>query len=101
VHHGGQNPQKCLTLYFFRQQDMLIGSSFASYIRASVIPDQAEFRSSSMHCKENPIYVLLEKKLRSLRTKFHNQVSVSDLYIPAIGPPIFLQQNRQTDCGNI
>ncbi len=28
-------------------------------------------------------------------------VSVSDLYIPKIGPPIFLQQNRQTDCGNI
>jgi hypothetical protein len=24
-------------------------------------------------------------------------VSLSDLYIPTIGPPIFLQQNRQTD----
>jgi hypothetical protein len=28
-------------------------------------------------------------------------VSVSDLYIPRIGPHIFLQQNRQTDCGNM
>ncbi len=28
-------------------------------------------------------------------------VSVSDLYIPTIGPPILLQQNRQTDRGNI
>ncbi len=26
---------------------------------------------------------------------------VSDLYIPIIGPNIFLQQNRQTDPGNI
>ncbi len=26
---------------------------------------------------------------------------LSDLYIPAIGPPIFLQQNRQTNRGNI
>ncbi len=26
---------------------------------------------------------------------------VSDLYIPRIGPPIFLQQNRQIDRGNI
>jgi hypothetical protein len=28
-------------------------------------------------------------------------VSVSDQYIPAFGPPIFLQQNRQTDQRNI
>jgi hypothetical protein len=29
------------------------------------------------------------------------QTHVSDLYIPGIGPHIFLQQNRQTDRGNI
>jgi hypothetical protein len=28
-------------------------------------------------------------------------VSVSDLYVPRIGPPIFLQQNMQNDGGNI
>jgi hypothetical protein len=28
-------------------------------------------------------------------------VSVSDLYIPRISPHIFLQQNRQTNLGNI
>jgi hypothetical protein len=28
-------------------------------------------------------------------------VSVSDLYIPMIGPPIFLQQNKQTDSGSL
>ncbi len=32
---------------------------------------------------------------------FHIHVSVSDLCIPTIGPPNFLQLNRQTDCGNI
>ncbi len=30
---------------------------------------------------------------------FHIHVSVRDLYIPMIGPHIFLQQNRQTDRG--
>jgi hypothetical protein len=42
-----------------------------------------------------------EKELRGLSSNFHIHVSVSDLYIPRIGPHIFLQQNRQTDCGNI
>ncbi len=28
-------------------------------------------------------------------------MSVSDLYIPTIGPPIFLQQNKQTDRGDM
>ncbi len=28
---------------------------------------------------------------------FHIHVSASDLYIPTFGPPIFLQQKRQTD----
>ncbi len=49
------------------------------------------------HRKENPIYVFPKKKLRGLSPNFHIHVSVSDLYIPPIGPPIFLQQNRQTD----
>ncbi len=35
------------------------------------------------------------------QSQFHINVSVSDLCIPTIGPPIFLQQNRQTDRGNI
>ncbi len=48
------------------------------------------------HCNENPISVFQEKELRGLSLNFHIQVSVSDLYIPRIGP-----QNRQTDFGNI
>jgi hypothetical protein len=53
------------------------------------------------HCNENPIYVFLFWELRVLSPNFHIHVSVSDLYIPRIGPHIFLQQNRQIDQGNI
>jgi hypothetical protein len=50
-----------------------------------------------LRCNENPIYVFPEKELRGLSPDFHIHVSVSDLYIPRIGP----QQKRQTDCENI
>jgi hypothetical protein len=50
---------------------------------------------------KNPIYVFPEKELRSLSPNFHIHVSVSDLFIPRIGPHIFLQQKRHTDGGNI
>jgi hypothetical protein len=51
-----------------------------------------------LHCTENPNYVFPEKELRGLSPTF---MYVSDLYIPRIGPHIWLQQNRQTDPGNI
>ncbi len=54
-----------------------------------------------MHCKENPIDVFLFWELRGLNPNYHIHVSVSDLYIPRIGPHIFLQHKRQTDPGNI
>jgi hypothetical protein len=38
--------------------------------------------------------------LVSLSPNFHIYVSVSDSYIPRIGPHIWLQQNRPTDPGN-
>ncbi len=53
------------------------------------------------HCNENPIYVFPGKELRGLSPSFHIHVSVSDSYVRRIGPHIFLQQNRQTDHGNI
>jgi hypothetical protein len=40
-------------------------------------------------------------ELRGLSPNFNIHVCVSDLYNPRIGPHIFLQQNRQIDCGNI
>ncbi len=52
------------------------------------------------HYKEILIHFFPEKELRGLSPNFHIHVTVSDLYIPRIGPPIFLQQNMQTDRGN-
>jgi hypothetical protein len=54
-----------------------------------------------LHCKENSIYVFLFWELRGLSPNFHIHVSVGQLCIPRIGPHISLQQNRQTDLGNI
>jgi hypothetical protein len=57
----------------------------------------------SLHCNENRIYVFPEQELRGLIPNLHIHVSVSDLYIPKIGPHIFLQQNRnrKANRGNI
>jgi hypothetical protein len=55
----------------------------------------------SLHCKEIWIYFFPEKEMRGLCSDFHIHVSVSDLYTPTFGPPIVLQQNKQTDQGNI
>jgi hypothetical protein len=52
-------------------------------------------------CNENPIYVFYFWDLCDPSPNFHIPVSVSDLYIPRIGPHISLQQNSQTDPGNI
>jgi hypothetical protein len=53
------------------------------------------------HCTENPTYVFREMKLRGLVPSSYIHVLVSYLYISRIGLPIWLQQNRQTDPGNI
>ncbi len=42
-----------------------------------------------------------KKEKCGLSSSFYIHVSVSDLFISRIGPHIFLQQNRQTDRGNI
>jgi hypothetical protein len=47
------------------------------------------------------IYVFPEMKLRGLVPNSYIHVSVSTLYIPKIGLPIWLQHIRQTDPGNI
>ncbi len=49
--------------------------------------------SWSAHCNKNPINLFPEKEFRGLGPNFHIHVSVSDLYMPKIGPHIFLQQN--------
>ncbi len=54
-----------------------------------------------LHCKENPIYVFLFWELHGLSPNIHIHLSVCDLYILRIGSHISVQQNRQTDPGNI
>jgi hypothetical protein len=49
---------------------------------------------------QDPIYVFPEMKLRGLVPNSYIHVSVCDLCIPTIRPPILLQQNRWTDRGN-
>jgi hypothetical protein len=50
-------------------------------------------------CNENPIYVFLFWELRSLRSSFHIHVSVSDSYIPRIGPHIFFCKKGKSIVG--
>jgi hypothetical protein len=54
----------------------------------------------SRHCKEDPIYVFQEMKLRGLVPNFHIHVSVSDLCISTICPPILLQFHFWNTCSN-
>ncbi len=49
----------------------------------------------------NPKQLFPEIKLHGLSPSFYIRVSVSDKYIPTIGLPILLQENRWTDCGNM
>ncbi len=56
----------------------------------------SQLSSVEVHGKENPLYVL-----RSLSPNFHINVTVRNLYIPRYQSTYFLQQNRQTDPGNI
>ncbi len=42
-----------------------------------------------LHCKESPIYVFPETELRGLSPNLHIHLSLSDLYIPRIGPTYF------------
>jgi hypothetical protein len=60
-----------------------------------------ERNNKDPHCNKNPNYVFPEKELLGLSPNAHIHVSVSDLYIPIIGRPIFLQQNRQTERGKM
>ncbi len=62
---------------------------------------KSEVKYFMTHCKVNPSYVFLFWELRGFSPNFHIHMSVSDVYIPRISPQNSLQQNRQTDPGNI
>jgi hypothetical protein len=50
---------------------------------------------------EHSKHIFPEKELVGHSPNSYIQVSVSDLYIPQIGLPILLQENRWAECGNI
>ena len=50
---------------------------------------------------EKSKHIFPEKKLRGRSPNSYIHVSVDDLYIPTIGLPIMLQENRWTDRRNI
>jgi hypothetical protein len=52
------------------------------------------------HNTENSKQIFPEKELRGLSPNFLIHVSVNDLYIPAIGPPILLREKMWTDPGD-
>ncbi len=51
-------------------------------------PSDHHHQDCMLHCKENPIYVFLFWELRGLSPNFDIHVSLSDIYIPRIGPHI-------------
>jgi hypothetical protein len=50
--------------------------------------DKTRRRNWGLHCNGNSVYMFLFWELRGLSPNFHIHVSVSDLYIPRIGPHI-------------
>ncbi len=51
------------------------------------------------HCKGNSVYIFLFWELRGLSPNFYIHVSVSDLYIPRIGPHISSSRNGSSIVG--
>ncbi len=50
--------------------------------------ENATMDDRQVHCNGNSIYIFLFWELRGLSPNLHIYVSVSDLYIPRIGPHI-------------
>jgi hypothetical protein len=75
-----------------------------AYLSSDSLTETKGFISESCtqrHNTESLKHILPEKELLGLSPNFHIYVSVSDLYIPAIGLTILLQENMRTDLGNI
>jgi hypothetical protein len=60
---------------------------------------QKSQQSWALHCKGNSVYVFLFWDVRGLSPNFYIHVSVSDLYIPRIGPHISSSRNGSSIVG--
>jgi hypothetical protein len=71
----------------------VFGGDLCGYVSCRTCQTACQDRT---HCTENMIYLFLEMKLRGLVPNSDIHVSVSDLYIPRIGLPVWLQQIGST-----
>ncbi len=69
------------------KKDLILGFENITEVRVDSIITKLVI---TVHCYENPSYVFLFWELRGISPNFHIHVTVSDLYIPRIGPHIFL-----------
>ncbi len=79
----------------------VIFEKYYCHLWPSCIAKNVWFRfmySQKLNCSAS---LFPKRKYNVLSLNFCIHVYVSDLYITWIGPPIFLQQNMQTDPGNI
>jgi hypothetical protein len=58
-------------------------------------------RTLQRHNTENSKQIFLGKELSGYSPNSYIHVSVSDLYIPLIGLPILLREERWTERGNV
>ncbi len=78
------------------------------FIKAHILQSQTSYNLPARERDElqrqntkNLKQIFPEKELRGYSPSSQIQDSVSDLYIPLIGLPILLQENRWTECGKI
>ncbi len=90
-----------LTFFSFSSFFLLL-SYFFNIIFLGRFIETAHFMSTQQRYNvDNSKQIFLGKKLRGYSVNSYIRVSVSDLYIPLIGLPILLQENRWAEHGNI
>ncbi len=71
------------------------------HILNTVLANLSWYSTLQRHNTENLKQIFPGKELRGYSPNSYIRVSVSDLYIPLIGLPILLEENRWAECGNI
>ncbi len=69
-------------------QDLLLRGQIWQFVVLDDVAQGHFVQSCISHCNGNSVYIFLFWELRGLSPNFHIHVSVSDLYIPRIGPHI-------------
>jgi hypothetical protein len=88
-----ENPPSLLVTDNFRYDFTGSRATSSMYFRVKIVAlgflkGFLKLVSNFKHCNGNSAYIFLFWELRGLSPNFHIHVSVSDLYIPRIGPYI-------------